>query len=81
MIYKYKNVSESEQTLAIDGNIEPRNVKSGETCISSVIIENPNFEFISKDEASDNKVDGVVAEQPNAITEAELVETNNQETE
>jgi hypothetical protein len=74
-MFKYQNISIIEQTLAIDGIITPRTVQPGETCTSSVPIENPNFKFIGKSEDG-NAVDGIAQPQPNAVTEAELTNTN-----
>lgn len=74
-MFKYQNISEVEQTLAIDGNINPRVVKPGAEVESSVAIENPNFKFLGKSEDS-NAIDGRVKPQPNAVTEAELTNTN-----
>jgi hypothetical protein len=78
-MYKYQNVSEIEQTIVADGNINPRIVKAGETVLSDVPIENPNFQFVGE-EQDPNKVQGVITQdQPGAITEAQRLDNTNKE--
>ena len=43
-MYKYKNISQSQQTLATRGVVE-----SGATIESDVEINNPNFEIVGDD--------------------------------
>ncbi len=62
-MYKYQNVSEQDQTITTNGNITPRIVKSGETCLSTVVIENPNFKYLGEEDAA--SVKGTV-DQPQA---------------
>ena len=77
-MYKYQNVSETDQTITANGNINPRVVKSGETVTSDVPIENPNFKFVGDDHAVNATVD---QPQENAVTNAELANETKKENE
>lgn len=75
-MYKYQNVSKTEQTLTVTGNINPRIVKAGDLTVSDVVIENPNFKYVGE---AENGVQGVVNQAgPGAVTEAQKLdnETN-----
>lgn len=71
-MHKYQNVSETDQTITTNGNINPRVVKSGETVLSDVPIENPNFKYIGEDSRSVNAT--VDQPQAGAVTNAQLIE-------
>lgn len=75
-MYKYQNVSETEQTITASGNISPRIVKSGETVISDVPLENPNFKYVG--EVDGNAVQATVNQpQSGAVTEASRLDNQN----
>lgn len=61
-MYKYKNVSATEQSLIGFGI-----VKAGEEIETDRAVENPNFKYIG------DGVVGTQVAQANAVTEAELV--------
>lgn len=78
-MYKYQNVSETDQTITANGNINPRVVKAGETVTSDVPIENPNFQFIGEDA---HAVKATVDQpQAGAVTNAQLVNETKKENE
>lgn len=86
-MYKYQNVSESEQTIVAEGNINPRVVAAGEFTLADRAIENPNFKYIGEfDEEGKEivrQVDATAAPDDNAVTDAQIAtpETQtNQET-
>lgn len=71
-MHKYQNVSKEDQTITANGNINPRIVKAGETVLSDVPIENPNFKYVGTDSSS---VKGTVDQpQAGAVTNAQLIE-------
>lgn len=79
-MYKYQNVSETEQSITADGNIKPRVVKAGETVISDVPIENPNFKYLGDSEGESPQIQGVVTgDQSGAVTEASRLDNENKE--
>lgn len=74
-MYKYQNVSEVTQVITASGDINPREVAPGEFTISSIVIENPNFEYAGETESQ--RVQGAVTGvQPNAVIEAQKLENN-----
>lgn len=77
-MYRYQNVSDSTQTITASGDINPRVVNAGETCESSVPIENPNFKYIGEADAASVRAT-VTETSPNAVTEAQQVNNQTQE--
>jgi hypothetical protein len=72
LMYRYKNVSDSEQVITADGEVNPRVVEAGQETLSSVAIENPNFQFV-KEEADSKpddagKIQAVQERNPASIT-------------
>lgn len=47
-MYKYKNISDSVQTITASGSIDPRVVEAGQETVSEIVIENPNFEYVGE---------------------------------
>lgn len=81
-MYKYQNVSKEVQTVVRDGNISPRVVKPGESVVSSVAIENPNFKYLGEVQEDSASVNGTQVKQDTAVTEVETatnVETNKEQ--
>jgi hypothetical protein len=79
-MHKYKNVSSSEQTLTGAGDVRPRVVQAGGEVLSSFPIENPNFTYIGEaEQQTSNGITGTQVQQPNAVTDAQAVETPPQE--
>lgn len=73
-MYKYQNVSEQEQTITSEGDINPRVVKPGETTLSSVGLENPNFKFLGEDVATETQSATDTKQETNLSTEENKVE-------
>lgn len=69
-MYKYQNVSKESQVITANGNINPRIVKAGDTVLSNVAIENPNFKYLGEEQQNTSGVSGTQVSQPNMITEA-----------
>lgn len=70
-MYKYKNVSDSEQSITADGEFDPRIVAPGEETIASVPLENPNFQYVgetAQEKADSAQVQAVQERNPAKIT-------------
>ena len=79
-MYKYQNVSNVEQVVMAEGEVNPRVVPAGATTVSSVAIENPNFKYIGEDQSESSSIQSVdTAMQPGAVTDATLVNNENTE--
>jgi hypothetical protein len=78
-MYKYQNVSKVQQTITANGNITPRVVEAGETLLSSVAIENPNFKYLGEDQSDSAGVTGTVVTQENQVNEAVRLDNENKE--
>ncbi len=73
MSYKYKNISDSEQSLIGFGVVD-----ADAEIETDRVIENPNFKYVG---TGDSPVINAIAEpQDNAVTEANIVEDTSTET-
>ena len=66
-MYKYKNISDTELTIVVDGNVNPRVVQPGADVESDVILENPNLQAITMTEDTPKPpiINAVQTPQPN----------------
>lgn len=79
-MYKYQNVSEETQSITRNGNITPRIVKAGATVLTDVPIENPNFKYLGEEQTGTANINAITVTQENAVTQAEPINTNKEET-
>lgn len=71
-MHRYQNVSDSEQIITAECDVQPRKVAPGAETLSSAPIENPNFKYLGESEPEDERgsghIEAVQERSPTSIT-------------